>query len=251
MKNKICLYIVFILTILISSCVPQSKILYLQNLPSETELVNIDYEPILKPDDLLHIQIKTLDIESSDVFNLNAGITNNISGIKIGYLIDKYGNIEFPIIGKIKAAGFKKSNFTEEIRKELKKHLKNFSLDVRIANFKYSVLGEVNNPGEFEVSTDRITLIQAIAKAGDITIYGNRNTIQLMREENNTFKRYFIDFSKSDFIPSELYYLRQNDVIYIEPRRAKADNVAISTNITTTISIISSLITLYLITTRL
>jgi polysaccharide export outer membrane protein len=249
MKNLFSIYL--LITILLTSCVPQSKILYLQNLPSETELSNIDYEPILKQDDLLHIQIKTLSKESSDIFNLNNGIIGNLSGIRQGYLIDKNGYIDFPILGRIKASGFKKSKFEEEIKLKLKKHLLDFSIEVRLANYKISVMGEVNQPGEFLIETDRITILQAIAKAGDLTVFADRKKIHLYREENNKLKSYTIDLTKSDFIPSDIYYLRQNDIINIDARRSKADNVAISSNITTTISIISSLLTLYLVTTRL
>lgn len=253
MKNKLNSKIIFILIfiILVTSCVPQTKILYLQNIPSETKLFEIDYEPIFKEDDLLHIQIKTLSKESSDVFNLNTGLVGNLSGIRQGFLIDKNGYIDFPVLGKLRASGYKKTKFENELRNQLKKHLKDFSLEIRLANYKISVIGEVNQPGEFNIESDRVTILQAIAKAGDLTVYANRKKIHLYREENNILKSYTIDLTKSAFIPSEIYYLRQNDIINIDARRVKADNVAISSNITTTISIISSLITLYLVTTRL
>lgn len=248
-KNKKKLIIISLLIIVLSSCVPQNKILYLQNIPKETELSGFDYEPILKIDDLLHIQIKTINNEISDPYNLNAGYTNNLSGIRQGYLIDKNGNIDFPVLGKIKAAGVKKSKFTEDLKKLLGNYLKDFSLDIRVANYKITIEGEVTTPGIYNFETERITIFDAIAKAGDLTIFANR-TINLYREENNILKSYKINLTKSEFIKSEVYYLRQNDVIYVEPRRAKADNIAISSNITTTISIISSLLTIYLITTR-
>ena len=250
-NNQLYLLYYFVLILLITSCVPQSKILYLQNIPAETQLKEIDYEPILKQDDLLHIQIKTLNIESSNIFNLNSGLTGNLSGIRQGYLIDKNGNIDFPVLGIIKVSGLKKSKFEDELRKELKKHLKDFSLEVRLVNFKINIMGEVNQPGEFIIETDKITILQAITKAGDLTVFADRKKIHLYREENNILKSYTIDITKSDFIPSEIYYLRQNDILNIDARRSKADNVAISSNITTTISIISSLLTLYLVTTRL
>lgn len=250
MKNKSILYVLFIY-IAFTSCVPQSKIIYLQNIPAETQLSGIDYEPILKQDDLLHIHVKTMSVESSNIFNLNAGSTGNVSGIKQGYLIDKNGFIDFPILGKLKASGYKKSKFEDDLRNELKKHLKDFSLEVRLVNFKINMIGEVNQPGEYIIETDRITILQAISKAGDLTVFADRKKIHLYREENNILKSYTIDITKSDFISSEIFYLRQNDVINVDARRSKADNVAISSNITTTISIISSLLTLYLVTTRL
>lgn len=249
MKIKFTFILSFtILFLLLNSCVPQSKILYLQNESSEISIDKLDYEPILKPDDLLHIQIKSLDRESVEIFNLNANLDGNLTSAKLGFLIDKNGYIDYPVIGKIKASGLKKSKFKEYLEKELKNHLKSFIIDVRLINFKISVLGEVNKPGEYIINSDRVTLFQALALAGDLTILANRKTILLLREENKIKKTYRIDITKEDFIQSELYYLCQNDEVIIESRRGKADSVAISSNITTVLSILSTLATIYLIT---
>jgi polysaccharide export outer membrane protein len=251
MKLKFITIIYFIITILLfTACVPQKKILYLQNESQEISLDFLDYEPILKPDDLLHIQIKSLDKESVEIFNLNANLDGNLTSAKLGFLVDKYGFIDYPVIGKIKASGFKKSKFKDDLEKELKKHLKSFTIDIRIVNYKISVLGEVAKPGEYIINSDRITLFQALALAGDLTVFGNRKNILLLREENNIKKTYRIDITNEKFIQSEQYYLRQNDEIIVDPRRGKADNVAISSNITTTLSILTTLVTIYLLTKK-
>ncbi len=244
---KLIYTVIFALFLIFSSCVPKRKIIYLQDIPTEMELIP-DYIPKLKPNDLLHIQLKTTDSESSDLFNLNAGLQQNLAGIQIGYLVDKEGNITFPEIGKIKVVGLTTTQLNELITNKLNEgYLKDFYLDVRLANFRVNVLGEVNQPGEVIANGERLSLLEAITRRGDLSIFGNRKNILIVREENNIIKTYTVDLTSSDFMKSDFYFLQQNDVVIVEPRRVKADNTAISGNITTTLSILVTLTTLFLI----
>jgi len=233
------------------SCIPKKEIIYLQSDDNLLVELSKDYEPTLKPDDLLQILVKTLDKESSEPYSLN-NQNGTISPVgNTGYLIDKEGFIDFPFIGKIKAAGLKKSEFKAKISDELSKHLKNAFIDVRFINFRVNVIGEVSHPGTIDVSSEKITILEALSKAGDLTIYGNRKNIKLIREENGVVITHTLDLTSSKIISSPFYYLDQNDVIYVEPRRTKADSTAIGGNVTTGISVISSLLTLVLILTTL
>ena len=244
------LSILFIIA-LVSSCVPKKKIIYFQDIPKQVDL-NHQYKTTLKPNDVIHLQIKTPDTQSSEIFNLTSGLVFSPPGVLIGHLVDAEYNIDFPVIGKVNVKDMSitdlKLLLTDKLKKE--NHLIDFFIDVRYANFKVNVIGEVNQPGEVNVFDERITLIEAISRRGDLSIFADRKNIVILREENNQIKTYHVDFTKSDFINSEFYYLQQNDVVYVYPRRAKADNTAISSNITTSLAIISSLLTIYLLINR-
>lgn len=240
------LLLLLLISIAFFSCVPKKDIVYLQN-DNKTvfELPKI-YEPTLMPDDLLQITIKTIDKETTEVFNLQG--SNNFSNpMPVGYLIDTEGFLDFPFVGKIKAAGYKKEEFKNLLSIELKKHIRNAFVDVRLLNFRVNVLGEVAKPGTISVTSDRITLLEAITKAGDLSIYGNRKNIKVLRQENGSLNIHIVDITQTDFISSPYYYLTQNDVVYVEGRRTRADNTAIGSNVTTGISVLSTLLTLVLI----
>tara|TARA_B110000503_G_C7032134_1_gene364483 strand:- start:274 stop:966 length:693 start_codon:yes stop_codon:yes gene_type:complete len=223
--------------------VPKKDIIYLQNDGKTVfELPKI-YEPTLRPYDLLQITIKTIDKETTEVFNLQ-GSANSLNSIQAGYLIDTEGFIDFPFVGKFKAASYKKEEFKNVLSLELKKYIKNAYVDIRLLNFRVNVLGEVISPGTILVTSDRISLLEALSKAGDLSIYGNRKNIKLLREENGSLNMHLIDITKTDFISSPYYYLAQNDVVYVEGRRTRADNTAIGSNFTTGISVLSTLLTL-------
>jgi polysaccharide biosynthesis/export protein len=233
---------VLIFTLIVSSCVPKRNINYLQNI--DKSLIKLEtFETKLKPEDLLKIEIRTLDKDINELYNAS---NNQISPDFSGYLINKDGFITLPQIGDVKAAGMSKEEFKISLHKILSKTLKNFTIDVRILNFTINIIGEVNSPGAYKVSGERINLLEALTKAGDLTIFGNRKNIKILRNIDNNLITKTIDITKSDFISSDFYYLTQNDIVIIEPRRSKADGTAIGSNISTTVSILSSLVSLYI-----
>lgn len=189
-------------------------------------------EPVVQKNDLLSISVSSINPEAAEVFNTGnvvATQSSTISGATTqvsGYLVDQDGLIRFPILGTIKAAGKTKKALREEITKELidRKLLIEPIVDIRYLNFKISVLGEVNRPSVLTIPNEKVSLFEALGLAGDITIYGNKENIVLMREKGNSRILERIDLTSSDIFYSPYYYLESNDVIYVEPVRSKVSN---------------------------
>lgn len=212
------------------------------------------YEPKLQPDDLLSIIVSAENPELTVPFNLpqiqgNYEINNNQNGIKT-YLIDNYGFIEFPVIGKMKLGGLTRTEATEKLVKAVSEYIKDPIVNLRILNFKVSVLGEVVKPSSFTLASERITLLEAISLAGDLTIHGKRDNILIIREADGkkTYNR--IDITQADFLNSPFYYLAQNDVVVVEPNKTRINASAVGPNVTATISAVSVLVTLLVVLLR-
>ncbi len=248
MKFKIC-----ILALLFSlfSCVPKKEIIYLQgNAGSNSEAVN--YEPKIQSDDLLSINVLTIKAELSEPFNLKFQTNNTSSNIPQGYLVDQNGEIEFPVLGRLKVSGFTKSELKQLLKEKLALYISNPIVDIKILNFKVSVLGEVKSPGVVTFNGDRITLLDAIASCGDLTTTGKRDNILIVRDFQGTKTFNRVDITKAEFVNSPFYYLDQNDVVYIEARKSKIDSTPIiGSNVTTIISLLGVLLTSTIILTRL
>jgi polysaccharide biosynthesis/export protein len=256
MRKKIIYYIAFasvFMTLL--SCKTQEKITYYQNIDNLSSLENSgSYETVLQPDDLLMIIVSSTDMEAALPFNLESVVTPRVNGqAEMGqrqiqmYLVDREGNIEFPILGTLKVSGVAKTAFVEILKEKLKKYLKDPIVNIRLMNFKVSVQGEVNRPGVVNSLTERMTLPEAISLAGDLTIYGKRNNIILIRENQGKKEIKRIDITKADFINSPYYYLMQNDMIYVEPNSAKASASTFNQNMPIWVSLTSVLISLVLL----
>ncbi|VXC30969.1 Sugar transporter [Flavobacterium sp. 9AF] len=245
-------YVVIVLSLF--SCASRKKIVYLQN--ASTESNNHSYEPYLQSDDVLLIIVSSENPEIAAPYNLKSVSIQGNSEEAINserqqtYIIDNNGNIEFPILGTMHLGGLTKTQAVQKIKNELKEHVTDAVVNMRILNFKVSVLGEVNKPSSYNVKSERITLLEALSLAGDLTVYGKRNNILLIREQNGTKILERIDITKSDFINSEYYYLKQNDVIYVEPNKTKINSSSIGPNITVGISALSLIVTIIALTTR-
>ena len=179
----------------------------------------------------------------------NYEINQNQDGIKT-YLVDINGEIDFPVIGKIKLDGLTRTQAVKLIEQKVSEYIIEPSVNLRILNFKFSVLGEVNKPGTYKIDSERITLLEALSQAGDLTIYGKRNNILLIREINGKKEYNRVDITKADFINSSNYYLIQNDVILVQPNNTRINSSVIGPNITVTISALSLLTTIAIILTR-
>lgn len=241
-------FLTIISVLLLASCASRKDIAYLQNIDGSASGQSLSFEPVLQPDDLLSIIVSAETPEVTVPFNLpaiqgNYEINNNQNGIKT-YLIDNSGNIEFPVIGKIKLGGLTRSAANAKLVSAISEYIKNPSINLRILNYKISVLGEVMRPGTFTLASERITLLEALAMAGDLTIYGKRDNILVIRESEGkkTFNR--IDLTKADFINSPYYYLTQNDQIVVEPNKTRVNASAFGPNVTGIISVASLLITI-------
>ena len=236
-------------TLMLFSCGSRQDIVYFQ----DADLAAIsrpieNYSSVIKPDDALTITVSSLDLEGMRPFNLSA-VSYIANDGDVGrtmlqsYLVDANGNIDFPVLGTLKLAGLTRIQATAMIKDMLKEYIKDAIVNIRNVNFKISVLGEVNNPGLFTVPNDRITILEALALAGDLTINAERHNVFVAREEGNkkTYNR--VNLTSEELFNSPIYYLSQNDVIYVTPNnsRIKGSNIGPSTG--ATLTAISILIT--------
>lgn len=247
----------FIILLVLTSCASRKNVVYLNKLEGDkTEDIN-PYITTLQPDDLLSIIVNSKAEELTKDFNLptirfqtdseSAGGTGRIQT----YLIDKDGFIEFPEIGKIKLGGLTREEAITTLTDVIEPYITDAKINLRILNFKVTVQGEVARPGTLTIDTERITLFQALSMAGDMTIYGKRKDILIIREFNG--KRTFtkVDITTPDFINSDFYYLKQNDVVYVEPNKTQVNSSVIGRDLTIAMSAISLLLTIIVVTNRL
>jgi polysaccharide biosynthesis/export protein len=230
MGTKNLLAILMVFSIVFVSCTTTNKVAYFQNTQDKTyDQVLSNIEAPLQSHDFLKISISSKDAAASAIFNpfpqADAKTKNAAGGEEqyVGYLIDDNGFIEIPYLGKLKVAGITKTQLKELIIKEIldKKLLLNPIVEIRYLNFEVTVLGEVARPAVISVPSEKITLVKALGVAGDITIYGKKDNVLLIREENGVRKTRHINLNSSDFLNSEYYYLHPNDVVYVEPNKAK------------------------------
>jgi len=253
--NKI--FALIVITVAFFSCTSNKNIIYLQsNGEQPSKVQSATYEPALKSDDILMIVVSAENPEASAPYNMklvsildNSDVASSRERIQT-YLIDKDGAIEFPMLGKIKLAGLTRLEAINKLKLLLTYHIKDPLVNIRILNFKISVLGEVNKPGVFTIQSERITLLEALSLSGDITIYGKRNSILIVREKDGEKTIHKVDITKRDFINSPHYYLSQNDVVYVEPNKTKVNASVVGPNITVGISALSLIITIIALTLR-
>jgi polysaccharide biosynthesis/export protein len=225
--KNISLFLIFV--VLFSSCASREKMVYMQNIDNQkNNIYELSFEPKLQSDDLLTILVGSENPELTVPFNLpqvqpNYEMDNNQSNIK-KYLIDFSGNIDFPVIGKIKLAGLSKSEAKNLLVTKISEYIKKPTVNLEILNFKVSVIGEVAKPNSYNIGSDRITLLEAISLAGDLTVYGKRDNVLLIREVGGKRSYNRIDLTNADFINSPFYYLSQNDVVYVEPNKTKINS---------------------------
>ena len=242
----------FLLVLLVFSCKPRKELVYYQNIDglASSEKLN-SYEIKIQPDDLLMIIVSADDRESALPFNLSTiSVPSSMNAMSAqgqetmqSYLVDASGSIDFPVLGKLKVGGLSRSEVMQLLESKISKYIKNPIINLRLMNFKVSVQGEVTMPGTYSVSSDRVTLIEAISMAKDLTIYGKRNNILIIREINGVKSYNRVDITKADFINSPFYYLAQNDVVYVEPNKTRINGAAVGSNTGVIISITSLLIT--------
>jgi len=212
------------------SCKSSKDVTYFYNTPDSSFVENVEsLEPILQSNDLLSITVSSINPEAAEMFNKGniseaqtTTAIGNIANIS-GYLVDQDGYIRFPVLGKLMAAGKTKKALREEITfiLEDRKLLLDPIVDVRYLNYKVSVLGEVQNPSVLSVPTEKISIFEALGLAGDITIYGKKDNVVLLRDEGGSKKLTRLDLTTSEILSSPYYYLKSNDVIYVEAGRRK------------------------------
>ncbi|MEL6812160.1 MAG: polysaccharide biosynthesis/export family protein [Bacteroidota bacterium] len=209
------------LALLFSSCATKKEILYFQ----DAELLNQQmatqsFEPIIENNDILHIAISSMNEEVLAPFKRNTGLEGNINnnnpGLQ-GYLVSSEGSIQFPVLGTVAVAGKTRGQVQTELKSLLSEFITDVVVDVRIMNFKVTVMGEVKAPGVYNIADERITLPQALGRAGDLTEDGKRGNILVIREIDGKQQVARIDITKTEFFTGPYYFLKQNDVVYVEP----------------------------------
>ena len=227
-----------LLPFLLTACQSYKKVPYFQNVEvvNEAEQQEKLYDAKIMPKDLLTIVVSCTNPELAIPFNLtvasNAGIAVSTSSyvttqpVLQPYLVDNDGNINFPVLGELKLGGLTKREAERLIIDRLKPYMKETPIvTVRMVNYKISVIGEVTRPGTFTISNEKVNLLEALAMAGDMTVYGLRDNVKLIREDANGKQQIVtLDLNKAETILSPYYWLQQNDIIYVTPNKAKARN---------------------------
>ena len=245
--------LILFLIITLTSCASKKDVYYFQdinsnNLENSFKFLNI------QPGDILDIQIKALNPESVLIFQRQSVLMQQQLQVQNraidGYLVGENGTINLPIIGTVDTSEKTTNTLTLEIQEALSPYIKSPSVNIRLLNFRVSVLGEVARPGTFTVLEERVSLPQVLGLAGDLTINGDRNHVLLIRNENNQTVNQVIDLTKSDFLDSPFYFLKQNDIIYVRPNNAKVKSSGLVSNASTLVSILSLAVSLFIVITR-
>lgn len=222
MNNRV---IILFVSLLFTSCFTRKQIAYFQPAKSnsDTATVNIKekFTSRIQQGDILNIRVFSLSQEANAMFNVfpqeESGNTSNELSAPVGFLVSADGTVTLPLAGKIHVGGLSSEEASDTITKKLNLYLVQPTVSVRIVNFKISVLGEVARPSVYIIANERITLPEALSLAGDLTIYGRRKNLLLIREEDGKREFARVDITKRDFFDSPYYYLRPNDIIYAEP----------------------------------
>ncbi len=253
MSKRFCLF--FLIALAVSACTSYKQVPYIQN---SDELINVPqkhdlYDARIMPKDLLTITVNSENPETAAPYNLviQSNLNTNSKTLTtqpslMSYLVDNDGNIEFPSLGTVHVGGLTKSEAEEVIRQRLQPFFKDkFIVNVRMINYKISVLGEVARPNTYTVSNEKVNIFEALALAGDLTIYGKRDGVKLLREDAQGRKEVVkLNLNDANIIHSPYYYLQQNDVLYVEPNKAKAKNSDIGSSTTLWFSATSIMISL-------
>jgi polysaccharide export outer membrane protein len=218
---------------MIASCVNTKKAVYFSNISEGTAMSTGTVPvPVIQNNDILSINVTSLNPEATAIFNtpnLPSTYTANGSGGNIvqsvGYLVKPDGNIQFPILGEIKATGLTKEQLENNIKQQLvnKKLLIDPIITIRYLNFRVTVLGEVGKPSVINVPSEKISLLEALGLAGDLTIYARRDNLLLIREDGTQKIARRINLNKDELLRSPYYYLKPNDVVYVEPGKARVE----------------------------
>jgi polysaccharide export outer membrane protein len=251
------LFLLLVAIVMLSSCGNVKNVAYLQN----SDYIDFNrseylYDAHIMPKDVLTITVSTVNPEASAPYNLIVRNTLTSTSSSIGtssgslqtYLVDNNGTIEFPVLGTLQVGGLTKAQCEQMIHDKLRPYMnasENPVVTVRMSNYKISVLGEVARPGMFTVGNEKINILEALAQAGDLTIYGVREKVKLIRENSQGKKEiHTLNLNDADIISSPYYYLQQNDIVYVEPNKVKAQNSSVGSMTTLWFSATSILISL-------
>ena len=231
--------------VLLTSCASRKDVVYFQDTGNfETLVNNNDFVSKFKVDDLVSIHVSSLNPEASSPFNLFRGASEGgMRPEQVDYLVDQAGEIDFPVIGKLKIEGLSPDELRVLLRDNLSDYLKDPIINIRLRNFTVTILGAVNQPGTYPVSGEQITILEALGLAGDLRVQGVRENVLVIRDFNGTKVYTRIDLTSKSMVKSPVFYLTQNDVLYVEPNKSAIKSSTINTNTSVAISIASIIIT--------
>lgn len=239
----------------------KNTVSYFQDMTTENNVlegVESNYEVNITSDDLLAISVSSIDPNAIAIFNLPATTylqpgQDEISTTPVlqSYLVDSEGYIDFPVLGRLHVAGMTRHELAEYLKAGISKYAKDPLVTVNIMNFKVSVLGEVNKPGTISITNERMSILDALSMAGDLTINGMRDRVTLYRDENGKKTYHVFDLTSSDVFKSPYFYLKQNDVIYVEPNKARRSNATYSQAAQFNVTVASTVISVVSIITSL
>lgn len=242
--STVAIFSIFSLALFCASCTTNRNLVYMSDLGDSTaiqEAILNKVETKIKEGDILSITVNTLSPESNALFNKGEMLTpggtsaqtmvSQTSGAtalsNVGYLVDKDGNINFPVIGSVSVEGLTLEQVRQKLTTEIAKQTKSPIVNIRFMNFKVTVIGEVTQPGTFTLTNDKINILEAIGLAGDMTPYGKRENVLLIRESNGQRTLTRLNMNRKNITQSPYFYLQQNDVVYVEPdneqKTAQAD----------------------------
>lgn len=247
MNSKSCIVLVIIL---FNFGCASRNLVYLSDLDASSGYSSqIDHviEPKIQKGDLLKITVSSLNAESNLLFN--AGVLNTSSDFRMnpatsineGYLVSSNGEINFPVLGALKVEGKTKEEATDFMKELVDEFVKEPIINISFLNFKVTVIGEVSKPGTFTLDNDRITLFEALGLAGDMTQYGKRENVLIIRDEGGERKANRVNLNNKEFLKSPYYMLHQNDMVYVEPDKMKAIQASTNQRTLTTLGILASL----------
>lgn len=240
----------------LSSCGSRKNMIYFQSDSTKINSLYGEYIPKIQVNDILTVVVTAADPKVTAPFNpLSSMASTNMTqatdmALRPTYTVDQNGDIILPMLGKVHVEGLTRLEAIEKIRSELNQYIKDPGVNINFNNFRISVLGEVAHPGSFIMPTERVTILDALGMAGDLTIRGVRSNVMLIREVNGQKAMHRLDLTKQELLNSPYYYLAQNDVIYVEPNRAQINSSKLGANSNIIISVASLLITVISVLTR-
>lgn len=247
MKKNILLAVLGAL--LFASCASRESIVYYQDIDQQTRVVGT-HNTLIQPDDLLMIIVSAQNPLAAEAYNLTTNLTvdpNDQSGTSRRqqqlYLVDSEGYIDFPVLGRLLIGGKTKEQVSDEMHALIAKDIKDAVINIRLMNYKVTVMGEVNRPGVHKINSERITLPEALSLSGDLTKYGKRDNILITRETTDGITTQRVDLTSTDFMQSDYFYLKQNDIVYVEPNKTRVNSSGVGPNISIYLTVISLLLT--------
>ena len=235
--------------LLFASCASRESFVYYQDIDQQTRVVGT-HNTLIQPDDLLMIIVSAQNPLAAEAYNLTTNLTvdpNDQSGTARRqqqlYLVDSEGYIDFPVLGRLLIGGKTKEQVSDEMHALIAKDIKDAVINIRLMNYKVTVMGEVNRPGVHKINSERITLPEALSLSGDLTKYGKRDNILITRETTNGITTQRVDLTSTDFMQSDYFYLKQNDIVYVEPNKTRVNSSGVGPNISIYLTVISLLLT--------